>query len=106
MKVRPCRVEAFGSNFVDPYFGPYWTKKSNILGIFFFHYQLQTHQFLSKSEMVMSDFILKLVELAWNDPILKVKCYNSQLIVYILPETMKPLIVTLSSTIVQIHDER
>src|SRR5206468_7897009 len=43
--------------------------KFEILGIIFFHGQLQTHQISFKSEMVMSDFILKLVDLAWNAPI-------------------------------------
>lgn len=64
----PIWVEAFRSKFNDPYFGPRSTKKCNIWGIFFFHGFKQTHQISSKSEMVMSDFILKLVDLAWNDP--------------------------------------
>ena len=62
-------VSAFRSKFTDPYFGPGLTEKSNTWGIFFFHSIQQLHQKLLKSVMVMSDFNLKRVDLAWNHPI-------------------------------------
>ena len=69
MKVLPKWVGAFWSNFVDPYLGMYVTKKSKTLGRFFIHELQAPCQISSKSETVMSDFVLKLVDLAWNDPI-------------------------------------
>ena len=66
MSVWPLPVVAFGSKFTDPYLDLYFTKFFKNLGLFFFSCQNIPYQFSSKSEMVMSDFISKLVDLAWN----------------------------------------
>jgi len=65
MSVRPLSVGAKRSKFDDPYFGPRSTKKSKILGNFFFHGYEQPPKILLRSESVMS---CHLVELAWNHP--------------------------------------
>jgi len=66
--VWPVLVSAFRSKVNDPYFGPGSTEKFKILGIFFFHCILQSHQKSFKSVMVMSDFNSKRVDLAWIPP--------------------------------------
>jgi len=47
-------------------FDPYLTKHFKNLRLFFFSDQNLPYQFSSKSQIVMSDFISKLVDLAWN----------------------------------------